>query len=55
MFTGPSGDAEVAAALGRFSIGLMGYAVVAAEVALIAGITALTSRQVVVHTLRNIE
>src|SRR5215467_731393 len=55
LFTGPSGDAEVAAALGRFSIGLMGYAVVAAEVALIAGITALTSRQVVVHTLRNIE
>jgi hypothetical protein len=33
----------------------MGYVVVAAEVVLIAAITALTSRQVVIHTLRRID
>jgi hypothetical protein len=46
---------EVAAVFGHFSMGLTGYAVLAAEVGLIAGITALTSRHVVIHTLRNIE
>jgi cell division transport system permease protein len=55
LLIGTAGEAEVAAALGRFSIGLTGYVVVAAEVALIAGVTALTSRQVVMHTLKNIE
>jgi len=50
------GDTEEAAAVfGHFSMDLTGYAVLAAEVGLIAGITALTSRQVVIHTLRNIE
>jgi cell division transport system permease protein len=55
LFIGTAGDAEAAALLGRFSLGFMGYVVVAAEVGLIAGVTALTSRQVVIHTLRNIE
>jgi cell division transport system permease protein len=54
LFMG-TGEAEAAAVLGRFSLGFTGYAVVAAEVGLIAAVTALTSRQVVIHTLRNIE
>jgi cell division transport system permease protein len=50
------GNAEEAGAVfGRFSMDFTGYAVLAAEVGLIAGITALTSRHVVIHTLRNIE
>ena len=55
LFAGSSGEAEAAALFGHFSLGVTGYVVVAAEVALIAGVTALTSRQVVIHTLRNIE
>jgi cell division transport system permease protein len=55
LFSGTSGEAEAAALFGHFSMGLTGYAVVAAEVALIAVVTALTSRQVVIHTLRHIE
>jgi cell division transport system permease protein len=50
------GNAEEAAAVfGHFSMDFTGYAVLAAEVGLIAGITALTSRHVVIHTLRNID
>jgi cell division transport system permease protein len=55
LFIGTSGEAEAAALFGHFSMGFTGYAVVAAEVGLIAGVTALTSRQVVIHTLRHIE
>jgi cell division transport system permease protein len=54
LFMGAA-EAEAAAVLGHFSMGFTGYAVVAAEVGLIAAVTALTSRQVVIHTLRNIE
>jgi cell division transport system permease protein len=54
LFMG-AGEAEAAAVFGRFSVGFAGYAVVAAEVGLIAAVTALTSRQVVMHTLRNID
>ena len=50
-----AGEAEAAALFGHFSLGIAGYVVVAAEVGLIAGVTALTSRQVVIHTLRHIE
>jgi cell division transport system permease protein len=53
LFIDPAG--EDAALLGRFAIGYTGYIVVAAEVGLIAAVTALTSRQVVIHTLRHIE
>jgi cell division transport system permease protein len=53
LFAGSTGEA--AALFGHFSMGFTGYVVVAAEVGLIAGVTALTSRQVVIHTLRNIE
>jgi cell division transport system permease protein len=55
LFVGTAGEAEAAALFGRFSIGFTGYVVIAAEVGLIAAVTALTSRQVVIHTLRHIE
>jgi cell division transport system permease protein len=54
MFVGAS-EAEASAVLGRFALGFTGYLVVVAEVGLIAAVTALTSRQVVIHTLRHIE
>jgi cell division transport system permease protein len=50
-----TGEAETTALFGRFSLGFTGYLVVIAEVGLIAAVTALTSRQVVIHTLRHIE
>ncbi len=50
-----AGEAEATALFGRFALGFTGYLVVAAEVGLIAAVTALTSRQVVIHTLRHIE
>jgi cell division transport system permease protein len=53
MFIG--GETETTALFGRFSLGFTGYLVVVAEVGLIAAVTALTSRQVVIHTLRHIE
>jgi cell division transport system permease protein len=49
------GAAETTMLFGRFSLGFTGYLVVIAEVGLIAAVTALTSRQVVIHTLRHIE
>ena len=49
------GEAEATAMAGRFSMGVTGYLVVAAEVGLIAAVTALTSRQVVINTLRHID
>lgn len=49
------GEAEATALAGRFSLGVTGYLVVAAEVGLIAAVTALTSRQVVIQTLRRID
>lgn len=55
LFVGTAGEAEATALFGGFSMGLTGYLVVAAEVGLIAAVTALTARQVVIHTLRHIE
>jgi cell division transport system permease protein len=55
LFIDVAGEAEATAMLGRFAIGYTGYVVVAAEVGLIAAVTALTSRQVVIHTLRHID
>jgi cell division transport system permease protein len=55
LFVGTAGEAEAVALFGGFSVGLMGYAVVVGEVVLIAAITALTSRRVVIHTLRRID
>jgi cell division transport system permease protein len=55
LFVGTAGEAQAAALFGAFSMGPMGYVMVAAEVVLIAAITAVTSRQVVIHTLRRID
>jgi cell division transport system permease protein len=55
LFVGTAGEAEAVALFGGFSVGLMGYAVGVGEVVLIAAITALTSRRVVIHTLRRID
>jgi cell division transport system permease protein len=55
LFVGTAGETQAAALFGAFSMGPTGYAMVAAEVLLIAAITALTSRQVVIHTLRRID
>jgi cell division transport system permease protein len=54
LFVGTAGEAQATALFGAFSIGAVGYAMVAGEVLLIAVITAVTSRQVVIHTLRTI-
>jgi cell division transport system permease protein len=51
---GSPGEAEVAVLFGSFSLGAAGYVLVMAEVVLIALITAATSRQVVLHTLRRL-
>ena len=55
LFVGTAGEAQATALFGAFSMGPMGYVMVAAEVVLIAAITAVTSRQVVIHTLRRID
>jgi len=55
LFVGTAGGAEASALFGSFSVGLMGYVMVAAEVMLIALVTAVTSRQVVIHTLTRID
>jgi cell division transport system permease protein len=54
-FVGTAGGDQTAALFGSFSIGLAGYAAVLAQVALIAGVTALTSRQTVNNTLEMID
>jgi cell division transport system permease protein len=54
MFVGTAGEAQATALFGTFSVGPLGYALVAGEVLLIAVITAITSRRVVLHTLRTI-
>jgi cell division transport system permease protein len=54
MFVGTAGEAQATALFGTFSMGSLGYTMVAAEVILIALITAITSRRVVLHTLRTI-
>ncbi len=55
LFVGTAGEAEASALFGSFSVGFVGYLLVVAEVMLIAVITAVTSRQVVIHTLTRID
>jgi cell division transport system permease protein len=55
LFLGTGEVDATAMMVNRFAMGFTGYLVVAAEVGLIAAVTALTSRQVVIHTLRHIE
>jgi cell division transport system permease protein len=54
-FAGTAGGDQTAALFGSFSIGFVGYAAVLAQVALIAGVTALTSRHTVNSTLEMID
>lgn len=54
-FVGTAGGSEASAVFGSFSMGVMGYLTVIAEIVLVAVITAITSRQVVVHTLQRID
>ena len=54
-FDGTAGGVQASALFGSFSIGFIGYAAVFAQVALIAGVTALTSRHTVNHTLEMID
>ena len=51
-FVGSAGEAQATALFGAFSIGTAGYVMIGLEVILIAVITAITSRLVVIHTLR---
>jgi cell division transport system permease protein len=54
-FAGSAGGEQTAALFGTFNIGLSGYVAVLVQVVLIAGVTALTSRQTVNHTLESID
>ena len=55
VITGGRADGNQFAALfGSFSIGALGYLAVLVQVALIAGVTALTSRRTVNHTIETI-
>jgi cell division transport system permease protein len=55
LFVSTAGGAEASALFGSFSVGPLGYFIVVAEIILIALITAVTSRQVVIHTLRRMD
>ena len=54
-FDGTAGGDQASALFGSFSIGIIGYAAVLAQVALVAGVTALTSRHTVNNTLEMID
>lgn len=54
-FDGTAGGVQASALFGSFSIGFIGYAAVLAQVVLIAGVTALTSRHTVNNTLEMID
>jgi cell division transport system permease protein len=54
-FLAPASQDQVAALLGSFSVGIGGYLAVAAMIAVIAAVTAATSRLTVYRTLRLIE
>jgi cell division transport system permease protein len=54
-FAGSTAVDQTSALFGSFSIGLSGYAAVAIQVILIAGVTAFTSRLTVNRTLEEIE
>lgn len=55
LFAGSAGADQTAAMFGSFSIGMMGYGAVLAQVVLIAAVTAMTSRQTVNRTLEMID
>jgi cell division transport system permease protein len=51
---GRAGGNQLAALFGSFSIGVLGYLAVLVQVALVAGVTAMTSRRTVNHTIDTI-
>jgi cell division transport system permease protein len=55
LFSGTAGGDQTMAMFGSFSIGMTGYVAVLAQVVLIAGVTAMTSRQTVNRTLEMID
>lgn len=54
-FAGTAGGEQTAALFGSFSVGIAGYVAVLAQIVLIAGVTAWTSRHTVNRTLEMIE
>ena len=54
-FTGTAGQEQVAALFGSFAIGISGYAAIVGLIGIIGGVTAVTSRLTVYHTLRLME
>jgi cell division transport system permease protein len=54
-FGGGAAEDQIGALFGRFSLGLIGYAALAAQVLLIAAVTAATSRYTVNRTLETVE
>jgi cell division transport system permease protein len=54
-FAGTASGDQAAALFGSFSVGIVGYAIVAGQVVLIAVVTALTSRHTVNRTLETID
>ena len=52
---GTAGGDQVASLFGPFTMGIDGYAAIVAQIALIAAVTALTSRHTVNTTLRSVE
>ena len=52
---GTAGGDQVASLFGAFTMGIDGYAAIVAQIALIAAVTALTSRHTVNTTLRAVE
>jgi len=55
FFLGSATADQMTALFGSFSIGPLGYAAVIGQIALVAGVTAWTSRQVVKRTLADVE
>ena len=53
-FAGPAGGDQLAALFGSFSIGVLGYLAVLAQVGLIAFVTATTSRRIVNRTIATV-
>ena len=54
-FAGTAAEDQLSALFGRFSLGSLGYAALAAQILLIAAVTAVTSRFTVNRTLDTVE
>ena len=54
-FLGTAGQDQASALFGSFSLGVFGYVAIVAQIALVAAVTTVTSRQIVNQTLATIE